>query len=72
MLKLIILKLIKLYQQLKKQFFPNSVSCRFSPTCSDYSYQAVEKYGIIKGIYLGLKRLSRCHPLNQGGVDNLE
>jgi hypothetical protein len=43
--------------------------CRFSPTCSQYTYEAVEKFGIIKGFLLGVKRISKCHPWNKGGLD---
>jgi len=43
--------------------------CRYWPTCSDYAFQAVEKYGVLKGLGLGLKRLLRCHPFHAGGVD---
>lgn len=43
--------------------------CRFHPTCSQYTYEAVDKYGVIKGIWIGLKRIVRCHPWNDGGYD---
>lgn len=46
--------------------------CRFEPTCSKYTYQAVEKYGVIKGLFLGIKRIGRCHPWNKGGFDPLK
>ena len=45
--------------------------CRFTPTCSHYTYQAVEKYGVLKGLYLGFKRILRCNPLFKGGFDPL-
>ena len=45
--------------------------CRFYPTCSEYTKQAIIKYGIIKGLWLGIKRISKCHPLNPGGYDPL-
>ncbi|MCG2691896.1 membrane protein insertion efficiency factor YidD [Microgenomates group bacterium] len=51
------LKLIRFYQ-----FLPRSRSCRFIPTCSQYSYQAIDKYGILKGGFLSLKRIFKCHP----------
>lgn len=44
-------------------------SCRFSPTCSQYTSSAVGKYGIIKGVWLGVKRVLRCHPFFKGGFD---
>ncbi len=44
-------------------------ACRFTPTCSEYTYQAVEKYGVGKGLWIGLKRISRCHPWSKGGYD---
>lgn len=43
--------------------------CRFEPTCSVYAMQAVEKYGVLRGVWLGVKRLVRCHPFNPGGWD---
>ena len=43
--------------------------CRFYPTCSEYTCQAIERYGIAKGSWLGIKRISRCHPWQPGGVD---
>lgn len=46
-------------------------NCRFTPTCSEYFIQAVEKYGILRGVYLGGERILRCHPFNSGGYDPL-
>ena len=45
--------------------------CRFQPTCSEYSYQAIERYGIIRGSYLAFKRIIRCHPWAKGGKNPL-
>ncbi|OQA83788.1 MAG: putative membrane protein insertion efficiency factor [Microgenomates group bacterium ADurb.Bin238] len=49
--------------------FGSPAGCRFYPTCSEYSHQAIRKYGIIRGSVLSLKRLLRCHPLSSGGYD---
>lgn len=46
-------------------------SCRFFPTCSQYAIEALEKYGAIKGSYLALRRILRCHPFHKGGYDPL-
>jgi uncharacterized protein len=43
--------------------------CRFEPTCSVYTMHAVEKYGVLRGVWLGVRRLARCHPFNPGGWD---
>ncbi len=47
------------------------IHCKFYPSCSEYMMQAIEKYGCIKGILIGLKRLLRCHPFAKGGYDPL-
>jgi putative membrane protein insertion efficiency factor len=59
--------MIRFYQLTLSRVLPPS--CRFNPTCSVYTYQAIEKYGFLKGGWLGIKRISRCHPLNPGGYD---
>lgn len=59
--------LIKAYQKLISPLTPPS--CRFMPTCSNYALQALDKYGPVKGGWLALKRLGRCHPWNPGGYD---
>ncbi|MFO7890855.1 MAG: membrane protein insertion efficiency factor YidD [bacterium] len=63
----IIIHTIRFYQKTISPLFPRT--CRFYPTCSEYMIQAVEKYGLIKGIYIGVKRVFRCHPFNPGGYD---
>ncbi len=65
--KRILLGLIRFYQIFISPLFPPS--CRFTPTCSHYTYEAIMKYGVIKGGWLGAKRIARCHPFNPGGYD---
>ena len=44
-------------------------ACRFYPTCSEYMLQAVERHGVLRGVWMGTKRLAKCHPFHAGGVD---
>ncbi len=62
-----ILKIIKFYQK----FISPSLgfNCRFYPTCSEYTYQTIKKYGLLKGSWKGMKRVFRCNPWNPGGID---
>ncbi len=66
-MKFLILDLLKLYKTLVSPFLPPS--CRFKPTCSSYAAQAVEKYGAIRGTWMGFKRILRCQPFSKGGFD---
>ena len=66
-MKRIVLALIRKYQNTVSRALPPA--CRFVPSCSEYAYQAIAKYGVLRGGWMGLKRLSRCHPLNPGGYD---
>lgn len=64
----VLLWVIKLYQMtISKTLPPNT--CRFYPTCSHYGYQAIYKYGAIKGGWMAVKRIVRCNPFNEGGID---
>jgi uncharacterized protein len=74
----IILKAIKIYQKTLspdhgpiKAFFPHGY-CRFNPTCSEYGYKAIEKYGVIKGGVMAMWRIIRCNPWNKGGNDPIK
>lgn len=58
---------VKFYQIVISPFFPSS--CRFTPTCSAYSIEALKKYGFVKGLWLTIKRLLRCHPWGGHGFD---
>lgn len=66
-MKEIALSLIRWYQRALSPAKPPS--CRFTPTCSQYAYEAIAKYGIWKGGWLAFTRLCRCHPFNPGGYD---
>lgn len=66
-MKLFLLVLIRFYRYAISPLLGQR--CRFYPSCSEYTAEAVEKYGALKGAYLGLKRLSHCHPWNAGGFD---
>ena len=63
----IFLGAIRFYQKGISPFLPNR--CRFIPTCSAYCYEAIEKYGVLKGVFLGIRRILRCHPFCEGGYD---
>ena len=66
-MKKIALLLIRLYQNTISRVLPPS--CRFTPSCSHYGYEAIEKYGFFKGGWMAVKRVGRCHPLTPGGYD---
>lgn len=59
--------LIRGYQRFISPAFPPR--CRFSPSCSHYTLEAVERYGVVRGSWLGVKRLAKCHPFHRGGYD---
>jgi len=61
------LRAIRLYQLTLSEVM--SPSCRFIPTCSQYTYEAISKFGFFRGGWLGVKRLARCHPFHGGGCD---
>lgn len=74
--KKILLQAIKVYQKTKpvrrminRLLFIPQGTCRYLPTCSDYMYQAIGKYGVMKGLFLGFKRILKCHPFAKSGHD---
>nr|WP_268761629.1 membrane protein insertion efficiency factor YidD [Caldanaerobius fijiensis] len=69
MIKRIVLLLIRFYQIYISPIRPGK--CRFRPTCSQYTLEAVQKYGVAKGLIMGLWRILRCNPFCKGGYDPL-
>lgn len=70
-MKKILIFLIKFYRKYLSGL-KSAPSCRFIPTCSEYALQALTKYGAIKGSYLAIRRLLKCHPFHKGGYDPLK
>ncbi|GAB3174614.1 membrane protein insertion efficiency factor YidD [Telluribacter humicola] len=66
-MKTILIAFVRVYQAVLSPFLPNA--CRYTPTCSQYMIEAVQKHGVLKGGRLGLRRLSRCHPWGGSGYD---
>jgi putative membrane protein insertion efficiency factor len=66
-MKRLALGLIRLYQVTLSQVMPHN--CRFSPTCSQFTFEAIAKFGFFKGVWLGVRRIARCHPFHAGGYD---
>ncbi|MEI8068007.1 MAG: membrane protein insertion efficiency factor YidD [Candidatus Shapirobacteria bacterium] len=67
-MKKIVLKILVFY----KKHISKGYKCRFIPSCSEYTYEAVEKYGVVKGLFLGLKRVLKCNPFGGKGIDLLK
>ena len=67
MFSLMLIALILIYQKIISPFFPPS--CRYNPNCSEYGKQAITKHGPIKGVYLTIKRIFKCHPWGGSGED---
>ena len=66
-LRAVVLLLIRLYQRSLSPLLGQN--CRFHPTCSQYTYEAVSRYGAVQGLWMGGRRICRCHPWNPGGFD---
>jgi hypothetical protein len=69
-MKFLVLSFLRLYKTALSPFLPPA--CRFTPSCSTYTIEAVEKYGAIKGTWMGVKRILRCQPFSKGGFDPVE
>lgn len=63
----VVITLLKGYKLLVSPLLPSA--CRYYPTCSEYMTEAVVRYGVLRGVWMGLKRLGRCHPFHEGGYD---
>ncbi len=61
------LTVLRIYKRWVSPAIPSA--CRFYPTCSEYMMEAIERHGVLRGVGMGLRRLLRCHPFHQGGVD---
>lgn len=68
-MQLILINLIRFYQYFISPLFPSR--CRFYPSCSSYSLEVISLYGALKGSYLTIKRLLKCHPFHKGGIDTV-
>ncbi|NLY73419.1 MAG: membrane protein insertion efficiency factor YidD [Tissierellia bacterium] len=69
-MKKLFLAIISFYQRRITKYKPKT--CRFYPTCSQYSYEAIDKYGALKGGFLAIKRILKCNPFHPGGYDPLK
>lgn len=66
-MKYILLLLLRFYKAGISPLLPPS--CRFTPTCSEYMMEAIKKYGALRGVWMGIRRILRCHPFHPGGYD---
>lgn len=72
-MKNLLIKMINWYQKNISEYLNSkNIKCKYYPTCSEYTKQAIEKYGVIKGILLGIKRIIKCNPFSKGGYDPLK
>jgi len=72
-MKKILIKVLEFYKKsISPWFEAHGVHCKYEPTCSEYTKQAIEKYGAIKGTLLGIRRILKCNPFSKGGYDPLK
>lgn len=72
-MKKVLIKIIEWYQKYISAWFEyKNIRCKYYPTCSEYTKQAIEKYGALKGSILGIARILRCNPFSKGGYDPLK
>lgn len=72
-MKNLLIKLINVYQKhISLWLTSKNINCKFYPTCSEYTKQAIIKYGAVKGSFLGIKRILKCNPFSKGGYDPLK
>ncbi len=72
-MKKFLIYLLNFYKKYISPIFANfGIHCKYYPSCSNYMKQAIEKYGVLKGVFIGLKRLLRCNPFSKGGYDPLK
>lgn len=72
-MKKILIEIIKWYQKNISSYLDHkNIKCKYYPTCSEYTKQAIEKYGACKGTWIGFKRILRCNPFSKGGYDPLK
>lgn len=67
-MKTVLMALVRFYQRFLSPL-KGGPTCRFYPTCSQYAYESLAKYGAIKGTYMAVRRVLRCHPFHPGGYD---
>ncbi|MCX6137598.1 MAG: membrane protein insertion efficiency factor YidD [Ignavibacteriales bacterium] len=70
-MKLVLIALVRLYQTLISPLLPAN-TCRFYPTCSQYSIDALQKFGAVKGLWHTVRRIGKCHPWHKGGYDPVQ
>jgi len=72
-MKKFLITIIEMYQKKISCFFDSKgINCKYFPSCSEYTKQAIIKYGVLKGCFLGFKRILRCNPFSKGGYDPLK